>query len=332
MHKYLEKPHLIEGFTPGFAVGCRRTTPGISFMQALKEPNVDVHFTAVDRITEDGIVGADGKTASNIHTIVCATGFDTTYRPQFTLIGQNNVSLTDRFTPQPDGYLGVGCPDFPNYLLLFGPSFPVLAGSVTASLTAVADLAIAMIRKIQVENIRSISPREDVTREFNKHAQTMLHGTVWEDACNSWYKNKDGRITAVWPGSALHYQDVVRHPRWEDWNIKYMNKHNMFAYLGLGFTMAERDPNADKAPYMNIDRLDPLFYDFERTPLRKDPAPTSAEARKLSLKPRPGKKTFSLTNEVELGNVESGFENGEVGHVKGFTGALNFEDDIHHNP
>lgn len=36
-------------------------------------------------------------------------------------------------------------------------------------------------------------------------------------------KNKDGRITAIWPGSGLHFQEVVREPRWEDYNIRYMN-------------------------------------------------------------------------------------------------------------
>jgi hypothetical protein len=61
----------------------------------------------------------------------------------------------------------------------------------------------------------------------------------------------------------------------------------MFAYLGLGFTTIERDQNADKAPYMNVEKLDPDFYDFDRTPLRSEPAPTAAQARKLSLKPRP---------------------------------------------
>ena len=81
-----------------------------------------------------------------------------------------------------------------------------------------------MIRKIQLENIRAIAPSEDATRQFNEHTQAMLRGTVWEDSCNSWYKNKNGRITAVWPGSALHFQDVLRTPRWEDWNIDYMNK------------------------------------------------------------------------------------------------------------
>jgi len=195
--------------------------------------------------------------------------------------------LAEKFTPRPDSYLGLSTPGFPNFVLFFGPSFPVLAGSVTASLTAVADLAIAMIRKIQTEDLWSIAPREDVTNLFNEHAQTMLHGTVWEDACNSWYKNQDGRITAVWPGSALHFQDVIRSPRWEDWEIKYMNKHNMFAYLGLGFTTIERDPDADKAPYMNVEKLDPAFYDFEKYPWRVEPSPTAAQARKLTLKPRP---------------------------------------------
>jgi hypothetical protein len=125
MIKYLEKPHLVEGFLPSFAVGCRRTTPvsgfiliyaqltydeGISFMKSLQEPNVDVHFTAVEQITETGITGADGREVSGIDTIVCATGFDTSFRPHFPIIGQKNVSLADLFTPNPDSYFGLSCP------------------------------------------------------------------------------------------------------------------------------------------------------------------------------------------------------------------------------
>ena len=87
-----------------------------------------------------------------------------------------------------------------SFEVFFGPTFSVLAGSVNASLTAVADLAIAVIHKIQTEDIRSISPKQSATDQFNEHTQTMLHGTVWEDECNSWYKNEDGHITAVWPG------------------------------------------------------------------------------------------------------------------------------------
>ncbi|OAG34167.1 hypothetical protein AYO21_11699 [Fonsecaea monophora] len=294
MQDHLRKDGLFDNLKPDFAVGCRRTTPGVNFMEALNKDNVDVHFTAVTKITEDGIVGADGSVVTGLDTIVFATGFDTTYVPRFKIVGRNGVTLQQKFTPNPDSYLGVAIPvyanrggnelaDIPNYLMLFGPSFPVLAGSVTASLTAVTDLAIAMVKKIQAENLRSISPRQDVVDQFAEHTQTMLHGTVWEDDCNSWYTRRDGRITAVWPGSALHFQDVVRHPRWEDYDITYMNKLNMWEFLGRGFTMTERDPDADLAPYMTLDALDKDFYDTDKTPLLEGPAPTMAQARAKSL-------------------------------------------------
>lgn len=96
------------------------------------------------------------------------------------------MSLAKKWEKRPDGYLGVSAPGFPNFLSFFGPSWPVFAGSVTASLAAVAELAIKMVRKIQTDDIRSIAPRQDVTDAFNVHTQAMLHGTVWEDNCSSW--------------------------------------------------------------------------------------------------------------------------------------------------
>ena len=48
----------------------------MNFMKAVKELNVSTHFTAVVRVTPDGVVGQDG-TEVKCDTIVCATGFDT---------------------------------------------------------------------------------------------------------------------------------------------------------------------------------------------------------------------------------------------------------------
>jgi hypothetical protein len=173
--------------------------------------------------------------------------------------------------------------------MFFGPNFPIFVGSVTQSLAAVADLAVKMIQKIQDEDIRSISPRQDVTDQFNEHTQTMLRGTAWEDTCSGWYHDKTGRITAVWPGSGLHFQQVIKNPRWEDYDIKYMNKHNMFAFFGLGFTQAERDPNADKAPYMDVKFLDKDFYDYDKVPDYQGPAPTKESSRLATAESRPDK-------------------------------------------
>ena len=79
-------------------------------MKAVNEPNVEVHFTAAERLTEHCIIGADGSSSQELDTIVCATGFDTTYRPRFNLVGQDGISLAEKFTPTPESYFGVSCP------------------------------------------------------------------------------------------------------------------------------------------------------------------------------------------------------------------------------
>ncbi|OCK79953.1 flavin-binding monooxygenase-like protein [Lepidopterella palustris CBS 459.81] len=330
MEYALGEQRLIDNLVPDFGVGCRRTSPGYSFMEALKQPNVSVHFTPVVRITPDGPVGADGTT-TKVDTLITATGFDTSFRPHFRLIGQNGISLADKFTPNPDGYLGVSCPGFPNYLTFFGPAWPIFDGSITQSLSAVADLAVQLIRKIQEEDIRSISPRQDVTDAFNDHTQTMLRGTVWEDTCSGWYHNKQGRVTAIWPGSALHFQQVIRQPRWEDYNIKYMNPHNMWAFMGLGFTKSDKDPKADKAPYLKVEKLDPGFYDYEKVPDYEGPAPTKEQAKRLTAEKRGANGATNghvNGNDAATAADAAGFAENEVGHIEGPDAELNFRIEI----
>lgn len=97
------------GFSPNFSVACRRITPGDPYMKAIQEPNITVHFTAVKEFTEEGVLGADGI-ERKVDTVVCATGFDTSYRPRFPFVGQNGVDLRDKWKLYPESYLGLAVP------------------------------------------------------------------------------------------------------------------------------------------------------------------------------------------------------------------------------
>jgi hydroxyversicolorone monooxygenase len=61
------------GITPEFAPGCRRITPGDPFIKAIQQPNVEVVFKSVRRLTNDGVVDADGV-ERKFDAVVCATG------------------------------------------------------------------------------------------------------------------------------------------------------------------------------------------------------------------------------------------------------------------
>nr|POE51572.1 putative sterigmatocystin biosynthesis monooxygenase stcw [Quercus suber] len=265
MAEHIKDPRLLEGFTPNFGIGCRRITPGDPYMEAIQQPNVDVHFTPVTRCTENGVIGADGV-ERHVDTIVCATGFDVSYRPRFPIIGADGLDLKDAWARCPESYLGLAISGFPNLLTFIGPTWPVENGSVMGPLHSVSEYALAVIRKLQNENIRSFAPRPAVTAAFNAHVQEWIKHTVWKDDCRSWYKDNDtGRVNAVWPGSSLHYQQVIAHPRWEDYEISYRDA-NRWACLGMGFTRENRadaaaDASVDRSPYLNINNLDPRWYE-----------------------------------------------------------------------
>lgn len=43
------------------------------YIEAIQQPNVSVHFTGVERLTEDGIVGNDGI-ERKVDSVICASG------------------------------------------------------------------------------------------------------------------------------------------------------------------------------------------------------------------------------------------------------------------
>lgn len=113
---------------PKFPVGCRRLTPGPGFLEALVRDNVTSIWDNLGSVDETGIMMKDGQHI-DFDVIVCATGFDTSFRPRFPVIGRGGVDLTQKWTKgEPECYFGTSVPEFPNYFgrflgcARFGPS------------------------------------------------------------------------------------------------------------------------------------------------------------------------------------------------------------------
>ncbi|KAH6985121.1 hypothetical protein EDB80DRAFT_767984 [Ilyonectria destructans] len=259
--EWIKDDELFEKIIPSWSPGCRRVTPGDPFMVAIQKPNVDAHFTGISRVDKNGVFGDDG-TYTACDTIVCATGFDVTYRPPFPLIGLGNYDLRKAWDTVPAGYMGL-VPFLTHVTVYLGPNCPVENGSITGLMEGIVNYTLKVIKKMQRDNIRYFTPRQDVTDEFNEHNQSWFKGTVWEEDCNAWYKNrKTGRVDAIWPGSGLHFRDAIEDPRWEDMEIKYHSR-NRFQYLGYGYAPVDlaTAPDADRTPYLKLENLDPRFYE-----------------------------------------------------------------------
>jgi cyclohexanone monooxygenase len=59
--------------------------------------------------------------------------------------------------------------------------------------------------------ISRVEVRADAQREYNAGIQKTLKTSVWETGgCASWYKDKFGNITTLWPGFTFNYRRQTR--------------------------------------------------------------------------------------------------------------------------
>lgn len=258
--KLAPRPDLQDLIIPkDFAVGCRRPTPGNGYLEALCKENVNVVSSSIQEITPKGIKTADG-TEHEFDIIVCATGFDVSWRPHYPTIGRNGVSLSEYWKETPNTYLSLTVANMPNYIskqprnppiegicwltlnqVFNGPFGPYGHGSFLPITEAVARYVMQLLQKMSEEEIASFCPRQEAVNDFVEHRRKFLPRTAWTSPCRSWFKQGtvDGE-PMMWPGSRIQFFETINTPRWEDYELKYTTT-NRFGYWGNGFAVREQD-------------------------------------------------------------------------------------------
>ncbi|KAF2430784.1 FAD/NAD(P)-binding domain-containing protein [Tothia fuscella] len=225
-----------------FNPGCRRPTPAPGYLEALVAENSTIFTDEIGKIDETGFIDHEGN-HHDVDVIICATGFNTSWIPRFEFVNGDGVSIQDLWgTPEGvTSYLSIAVPTFPNHFSFCGPYGPLGHGSFMPLIEQWTKYMFAMINKSQIENIKSFTPRMDLSRQFRQHADLFLQRTAWTSPCRSWFKQ--GRIdgqAAVYPGSRLHFLQLMKSPRFEDYVIEY-HDGNRFAFMGNGFEVREFD-------------------------------------------------------------------------------------------
>lgn len=57
--------------------------------------------------------------------------------------------------------------------------------------------------------------------------------------------------------SAPQFMEILKNPRYEDYEYTYLSSQNPYAYLGNGFTLADITPGSDTAPYLDTAYIEP---------------------------------------------------------------------------
>ncbi len=151
MRKVIRDDLLEAKLIPPFGIGCQRLIPDVGYLevrfqidkmsqntangtkQTLTKDNISIVHQGVSAFTKKGCQSYDGQ-EHLLDVIICATGFDTSFRPRFPIIGRDGSNLQDVWLGQPKSYLGIAAAGFPNFLMFLGPNSPTANGPTLSAI------------------------------------------------------------------------------------------------------------------------------------------------------------------------------------------------------
>lgn len=223
-----ERPDLWEKLLPSYSPGCKRVVITDDYYPALASPKATLETEKIVRIDETGVQVSDGQSGTKHHEhdlLVLATGFRTVeFLYPLKITGVGGRSLEEIWGGGAFALYGTTVPDLPNFGMFYGPNTNLGHNSIVLMIESQSRYLNGMVKAVLDARERGerigITPKKSRTEEFNNDIQEVLKNSSFADpACNSWYKNKEGRITNNWSGTVVDYQKMMSKIDWEDFEI-----------------------------------------------------------------------------------------------------------------
>jgi cation diffusion facilitator CzcD-associated flavoprotein CzcO len=220
LERQVTDPDLRRRLTPDHRLGCQRVLSSDDFYPALDRPNADVVTAPIRRVVAGGIETEDGV-VHPADTLILATGFRVSDHPMSGIVhGRDGVTLAESWDGSPQAYRGISVHGFPNLHLLTGPNTGLGHNSVLLMIEAQVDHIVALLSglagKGDVVEVRPWAQHEDVA-----DIDRRMRSTVWVTGdCRSWYIDRRGRNSTLWPGWVHGYRRRVKRVDWSALEVR----------------------------------------------------------------------------------------------------------------
>jgi cation diffusion facilitator CzcD-associated flavoprotein CzcO len=194
---------------PDYPFGCKRILFSSYYLPALQRPNVELVTDRIERITANGVVTADGRERP-VDTIIYGTGFEAhAFMAPMSVTGAGGQDLHHAWSGGARAHLGITVAGFPNLFLLYGPNTNLGVGSIIVMIEAQVGYVLSALQHLRRTGAAAVDVRPEVEAASDAETQRRLQHSIWT-ACQSWYREEDGRIVNNWPGYMKEYVDATR--------------------------------------------------------------------------------------------------------------------------
>ena len=221
MRRAVRDPALRARLTPTYTLGCKRVLLSDDYYPAVARDNVELVTDAIERVTERGIVTADGVERA-VDAIIFGTGFQATDPPlAHHVYGRDGRTLAECWSGSMHAHAGTTVAGFPNLFVLPGPNTGLGHTSVIFMLEAQIDHLRGAMRLLGERGARAIEPRATAQAAYVAAIDRRMRGTVWTSGgCRSWYLDATGRNSTLWPDFTWRFRGRVARIRPDEYELR----------------------------------------------------------------------------------------------------------------
>ncbi|MBB3665564.1 cation diffusion facilitator CzcD-associated flavoprotein CzcO [Prauserella sediminis] len=199
-----DRPDLAEAMTPTFQPRCKRNVFSDIYYPALKQDNVRLVPRGVERITPRGVVDSTGE-EHEVDAVVLTTGFRAAeFLTTVKVTGRGGTDLHDQWGLDPEAFLGISVPNFPNFYMLYGPN---THGTVVSFvLERQAEYVAKDVRRLRKRGGGTLEVRPEANAWFQRVLQEAISKVeTWKSGCNNFYTSASGKNVVQWPWTHQRY-------------------------------------------------------------------------------------------------------------------------------
>jgi cation diffusion facilitator CzcD-associated flavoprotein CzcO len=205
-------PALRERVTPKFQIGCKRILISNDWYPMLAREDVSLVTDGIAEVRENAIVTASGE-VREVDAIIVATGFHVTDSPTYErLVGAGGRTLADVWDEQgQQAYKGAAVAGFPNLFFVIGPNTGLGHSSMVYMIESHINYLSSALTEMDRRGLATVEVRAEEQRSYNERLQRQMRRTIWTTGgCASWYLDKHGNNTTLWPGFTFAFRRMTR--------------------------------------------------------------------------------------------------------------------------
>ncbi|HYF23247.1 MAG TPA: NAD(P)/FAD-dependent oxidoreductase [Caulobacteraceae bacterium] len=211
LHAQIADPDLRAKLTPDYRLGCKRVLISDDYYHALTRPNVALETAPIARVEPDAVATADGR-RTPADVLIFGTGFQVTDQSSDPLevVGRDGLRLKEAWRDGLSAHLGITVAGFPNWFLLMGPHTGLGHNSMVYMIESQIRYVMSALQALDRRAAAALEVTPSAQAAFAAEMDRKLKGTVWMSGCGSWYLDRQGRNTTVWPDYTFRYRARTR--------------------------------------------------------------------------------------------------------------------------